>query len=238
MIDQPRGGGREPQPAVRTTIRLDPPRLAARQDYRGLPGQTAARQQRLTRAFKEGRFVTHALPSRPTPSCSNRRTWSAASFRVATLARRRARAAAGREDDGRAVAFLDPAHAAAARRRGLPAPRLQCASSSPVSRPCSVGRPRRFAAVDHVHRRELRHRPRAAADWPYRTWLALTHTGDNHGPPRPDEVRKLLDDAAQKLPGVRVRIGRLSDFSDAISPRRRTSRSCAATCRTPGFTGR
>ena len=53
-------------------------------------------------------------------------------------------------------------------------------------------------------------------DWPYRTWLVLQHTGDNHGPPTPDEVKRLLADAAQKLPGTRVRIGRLSDFADAI----------------------
>jgi hypothetical protein len=54
------------------------------------------------------------------------------------------------------------------------------------------------------------------ADWPYRTWLALEHTGDNHGPPTPEEVKKLFAEAAQKLPGVKVRIGRLSDFADAI----------------------
>lgn len=53
-------------------------------------------------------------------------------------------------------------------------------------------------------------------DWPYRTWLALQHTGDNHGPPTPDEVKQLLAEAAQKLPGVKVHIGRLSDFADAI----------------------
>ncbi len=53
-------------------------------------------------------------------------------------------------------------------------------------------------------------------DWPYKTWLALIHTGDNHGPPRPDEVKKLLDHAAKQLPGVTVRVGRLSDFADAI----------------------
>lgn len=52
--------------------------------------------------------------------------------------------------------------------------------------------------------------------WPHKTWLALTHTGDNHGPPTPDEVKKLLADAAAQLPGVKVRMGRLSDFADAI----------------------
>jgi len=53
-------------------------------------------------------------------------------------------------------------------------------------------------------------------DWPYRAWLALIHTGDNHGPPRPEEVQAVLAQAEEKLPGVKVRIGRLSDFADAI----------------------
>ncbi|MGB4258160.1 MAG: hypothetical protein WBL15_10720 [Phycisphaerae bacterium] len=53
-------------------------------------------------------------------------------------------------------------------------------------------------------------------DWPYRAWLALIHTGDNHGPPTPEEVNKLLTEAKEKLPGVKVRIGRLSDFAEAV----------------------
>jgi alpha-mannosidase len=54
------------------------------------------------------------------------------------------------------------------------------------------------------------------AGWPYKTWLALIHTGDNHGPPTPAEVKQVLDEAKQKLPGVKVRIGRLSDFADGV----------------------
>lgn len=53
-------------------------------------------------------------------------------------------------------------------------------------------------------------------DWPHQTWLALIHTGDNHGPPAPAEVKTLLERAAKELPGVDVRIGRLSDFADAL----------------------
>ncbi len=53
-------------------------------------------------------------------------------------------------------------------------------------------------------------------NWPYRTWLALIHTGDNQGPPKPDEVAKLLSELQNKRPGVKVQIGRLSDFADAI----------------------
>lgn len=53
-------------------------------------------------------------------------------------------------------------------------------------------------------------------NWPYKTWLALIHTGDNHGPPRPEEVQKVFAQAGQRMPGVKVRIGRLSDFADAV----------------------
>lgn len=54
------------------------------------------------------------------------------------------------------------------------------------------------------------------ANWPHKTWLALCMTGDNHGPPTPAEVKKMLDQARDKMPGVKVLIGQLSDFSDAI----------------------
>jgi len=54
------------------------------------------------------------------------------------------------------------------------------------------------------------------AGWPHKTWLAMMMTGDNHGPPTPDEVKHILDDARLKLPGARARVGRLSDFADAL----------------------
>lgn len=52
--------------------------------------------------------------------------------------------------------------------------------------------------------------------WPHKTWLALIHTGDNQGPPTVKDVEALLAQAKEKLPGVTVRMGRLSDFGDAI----------------------
>ena len=57
------------------------------------------------------------------------------------------------------------------------------------------------------------------ADWPWKTWLGLIHTGDNHGPPTRAEVDAILDECAKKYPGVRVRIGRLADFGHAILDR-------------------
>ena len=53
-------------------------------------------------------------------------------------------------------------------------------------------------------------------DWPYKTWLCMWMTGDNHGPPNTQEVHDLFVQAQQSLPGVRVRFGQMSDFADAI----------------------
>ncbi len=53
-------------------------------------------------------------------------------------------------------------------------------------------------------------------EWPYASWLALIHTGDNQGPPEPKQVRQILEEAHTKMPDADVRIGRMSDFADAI----------------------
>ncbi len=53
-------------------------------------------------------------------------------------------------------------------------------------------------------------------NWPHRTWLALIHTGDNHGPPKPEEVSRYLAELKTKCPDVQVQIGRLADFADAL----------------------
>ena len=52
--------------------------------------------------------------------------------------------------------------------------------------------------------------------WPYATWLALIHRIDNTGPPSPHTVKRLLGEAKYRMPGAKIRIGRLSDFGDAI----------------------
>jgi alpha-mannosidase len=53
-------------------------------------------------------------------------------------------------------------------------------------------------------------------DWPYRHWLAMVMTSDNQGPPSAGQVQNLLAEAARNLPGVKVRLGRMEDFADAI----------------------
>lgn len=53
-------------------------------------------------------------------------------------------------------------------------------------------------------------------DWPYKTYLALIMTGDNQGPPKPEDVKNMLNVLHTRMPDVSVRIGRLSDFYDAL----------------------
>lgn len=53
-------------------------------------------------------------------------------------------------------------------------------------------------------------------DWPCRTWLYLSMTGDNAGPPDPETIRKDLEYYQKNMPGVKVKIGQLSDFSDLV----------------------
>lgn len=56
------------------------------------------------------------------------------------------------------------------------------------------------------------------ADWPYPVWPAIIVTIDNSGPPKASDVKALFDEAAREMPGVKVRVGRLEDFADAILP--------------------
>ena len=53
-------------------------------------------------------------------------------------------------------------------------------------------------------------------DWPHKTWLAMIHTHENSGAPTPEEVAELLKTAKEKMPGVNIKIGRLSDFYDLL----------------------
>lgn len=53
-------------------------------------------------------------------------------------------------------------------------------------------------------------------NWPYSAWIYINQTGDNEGPPSPETVQRDLAFFKKNLPGVKVKIGQLSDFSDAI----------------------
>ena len=52
--------------------------------------------------------------------------------------------------------------------------------------------------------------------WPFKTWLEILVTPDNSGPPQADALQPLFDEVAEKMPGVKIRMGQMQDFADAI----------------------
>ncbi len=53
-------------------------------------------------------------------------------------------------------------------------------------------------------------------EWKFKTWLAIVHTNDNQGPPSPEEVEKVQKKAQELAPNAKLKIGRISDFYDAL----------------------
>ena len=182
------------------------------------PGQTPQRQQRIRAAFKDGRFVTHAFPF----------TIQTELYDIEALVRGMGYSSRLARDAGKplptSVKMTDvPGHSAILptllTHAGVKFLQIGCnaASSSPRV-------PNLFWWEGPDGSRLLTMYSAAGygtgltppKDWPHKTWLVLSMTGDNQGPPSPGDVKTLMEQAARELPGVKVRIGQLSDFSDRI----------------------
>lgn len=181
------------------------------------PGQTQERQQRLLEAFKTGRFVTHGLPFTTHTELLEAEDLVRGMVFSSNLARKTG------FDLPRDAKMTDvPSHTwimpTLLKHAGIEFLHIGCNwPSHPVDLPAlfwweGADGSRLLTMYSRFYGTELT----PAKEWPFKTWLALIHTGDNQGPPKPEDVKKLLDQAAQQLPGVNVRIGRLSDFADAI----------------------
>jgi hypothetical protein len=182
------------------------------------PGQTPERKRQILQAFKDGRFVVHGLPF----------TMHTELLEPEDLVRGLGFASRLSRDAGvalpRDAKMTDvPCHSwilpTLLKHAGIDFLHLGCnsASSSPEVPPLFWWEgPDGSRLLTMYSASGYGTGLVPPKDWPYRTWLALEHTGDNHGPPTPEEVSKLLAEATQKLPGVKVRIGRLSDFADAV----------------------
>jgi alpha-mannosidase len=53
-------------------------------------------------------------------------------------------------------------------------------------------------------------------NWPYKTWIAIIVTGDNSGPPQAKEVKAVFTEAKAKLPNARIRMGTMGEFANAL----------------------
>jgi alpha-mannosidase len=186
------------------------------------PGQTATRRDRVLEAFRDGRFVVHALPF----TLHTETLEPEDLVRGLEFSSRLARGASlplprdAKMTDVPCHTWLVPT---VLRRAGVEFLHLGCnaASRSPEVPPLFWWEGPDGSRVLTMYTAESYGTGLVAPkDWPYPVWLALIHTGDNHGPPAPEEVKQMLAEAAAKLPGVPVRIGRLSDFSDALLARK------------------
>ncbi|MBI4325176.1 MAG: family 20 glycosylhydrolase, partial [Chloroflexi bacterium] len=182
------------------------------------PGQTADRKQKVLRAFQDGRFAVHALPfSTHTELLELEDLVRGLGF-ASRLARE-----AGLPLPRDAKMTDVPCHSwimpTLLRHAGVDFLHLGCnaASTSPEVPPLFWWEGPDGSRLLTMYTSESYGTGLVPPkNWPHKTWLALIHTGDNHGPPTPDEVKQLLAEAKQKLPGMKVRIGRLSDFADAL----------------------
>jgi alpha-mannosidase len=51
-------------------------------------------------------------------------------------------------------------------------------------------------------------------NWPYKTWIQISMTGDNQGPPDPETVKR--DIAFYEKRGIRAKVGKMDDFAELI----------------------
>jgi len=181
------------------------------------PGQSPQRKERVEQALRDGRFVVHGLPFTTHTELLEAEDLVRSLGYSSRIIRR-----LGLElpRDGKMTDV--PEHtwmmAALLKRAGIDFMMIGCnGGSAPLKVPWLYWwQGPDGSRVLTMYSPDYGTQLAPPTDWPYRTWLACLHTGDNHGPPRPDEVRAVLDQAAKQFPGVKVRIGRLSDFGDAI----------------------
>ena len=181
------------------------------------PGQRPERQQRVAQAFKEGRFVVHALPFSTHTELLEAEDLVRGLGYSSRLTR-----GLGLELPRDAKMTDVPEHtwmlATLLHHAGVDFMVIGCNGRSGPLRvpPLFWWEGPDGSRVLTMYSTKYGTQLMPPKDWPYHTWLALLNTGDNHGPPKPEEVKQLLGQAAKELPGVEVRIGRMSDFADAV----------------------
>lgn len=200
------------------------------------PGQTPERKQRLEEAFRSGRFVTHAMPfsvqSQVLQPEDIARSYESASFvsrkyglplpyaaKMTDVPSQASVLATGLANGGIKFMHLGPNWPSGYVKypplfwwQGPDGSRVLTISSPAYGTTTGLTYPEIWGGSDPYMGKNLI----PPTDWPYSIWPAIFVTPDNSGPPSADAVKALFDEARKFMPGVKVRVGRMEDFADAI----------------------
>jgi hypothetical protein len=199
------------------------------------PGQTPERRQRLETAFKSGKFVTHALPFSIEAELLEPEEFARGYMFADTVSRRYGLPLA-RGAKTTDVPSQSRALATGLAQGGVKFMHIGCNWPSgyvhdlpPIfwwegpdgSRVLTMyssiyGTCTAFWPWGGLNDPWIGHNLLPPPNWPYQTWVAIIVTGDNSGPPSADGVKSIFAEAAGKLPDVKVRMGTMEEFADAI----------------------
>ncbi len=180
-------------------------------------GQTPQRRQRVRDAFREGRFAVHALPFTMQVEMME----PEGMVRSLTYASELAREAGKPLPTGAKMTDV-PSHTkftpTLLKNAGVNFLHLGC---NPGSTPPEVpflfwwegpDGSRLLTMYSATYGNSLF----PPDDWKYKTWIAMMMGSDNKPPPSPEKVREHIKAIQEKLPGVKIRIGTISDFGDRM----------------------
>lgn len=180
-------------------------------------GQTPQRKRKLVSAIRNGRLVTHALPYTIETEASSSETLARSLIYSSNISRKygvplpRAAKVTDVPSQGWGLVPI-------LKNGGIDFLHMGC---NPASQAPDVPRLFWWQGTDGSRLLTMYNKDYGSSilppkNWPYKTWLAMVMTGDNHGPPNANDVKRMLEQAAEVLPNARIRFGKMEDFYDAI----------------------
>lgn len=208
------------------------PLLKAAEDW---PGQTPARRQRIADAIKSGRLLVHALPFSIESEIMDPED-CARSFQASSTIARRYGLPLPRDAKTTDIPAQSLVLATTLAHGGV---KFVHIGENPACYPMDIpplswwegpdgsrvmllytphyGSTTALLPVEWgLPRGATGHNLLPPKGWPYKTWVAILVTSDNSGPPTPASIKAFFNDAQKRLPGVKVRMGHMADFADAI----------------------